>query len=119
MRLWLPEGPFPGAPATGPALLARSRQESGPVAYVVPGPGRGSSRYVETEVIDYCRRLWPPRIRKALAVLRAVDKAREDTQLDKAYKEHMEGEGPGEAGDLHLQDTLNILADILAAGDEP
>ena len=45
----------------------------GPRAYIVPGPGRGSSRYVESEVIEYCRCLWPSRIRKALACLERLE----------------------------------------------
>lgn len=110
MRLWLPEGPFPGAPSTGPALLARSRQESGPTAHIVAGPGRGSSRYVESEVIEYCRCLWPSRIRKALACLGSLEK-RSWADVTQAFGIAVPaGKDPW---------TSDALAQLLATEDEP
>lgn len=82
MRTLLPEGKFPGAPPTGPALLARSGGRSspqgitGPTAHLVSGPGRGAFRYQEAEVVEFCIALYPPRIRKALACLERAEKLR-------------------------------------------
>lgn len=64
MRLWLPPGPHPGAPDSGPALSARTRRGTGPPSH--GGRGR-TQRYIDAEVQEWCLNLYPPLL---LALLR-------------------------------------------------
>ena len=64
MRLWLPAGPFPGAPTSGPALSARTRRGTGPPSH---GSAGKTKRYIRDEVEEWCLNLYPPNL---LALLR-------------------------------------------------
>lgn len=60
MRLWLPVGPYPGAPESGPALSARTRRGTGPPSF---GGFGERQRYVETEIANWCINLYPAAVR--------------------------------------------------------
>lgn len=74
MRRYLPEGPAPGAPATGPALLARSRKGTGPNKKLDNRRGSGRSVYVESEVVEFCLASLPPDMRRAVSMMEEVDR---------------------------------------------
>lgn len=60
MRLWLPVGPYPGAPDSGPALSARTRRGTGPPSF---GGFGQRQRYAEIEVAKWCINLYPAPVR--------------------------------------------------------
>lgn len=63
MRLWLPAGPYPGAPDSGPALSARTKRNTGPPSH--GGVGK-KQRYIEDEVVEWCICLYPANVLRYL-----------------------------------------------------
>lgn len=108
MRKWLPTGVYPGAPGSGPALLARTHRSTAPRGHLVKNGNISVTRYDSEEVVAYCLELQPPLVRRGIDVLHAAEALQASA---------LEVDADGDLDGRLLGQALNrILVEIL--GDE-